>query len=106
MRLGWLIAESPTYIVIRAIPSQTPGARSDGAQPRPVPHVKQYMQQSDCPGRSVLLLEDDADLSLVTALLLRTVGFSTHCEDNAAAARRFFDRNLPDLLVTDIGLGD
>lgn len=64
------------------------------------------MHQTDSPGRTVLLLEDDADLSLATAMLLRVVGFSVHCENNAAGARYFFDHSVPDVLVTDIGLMD
>lgn len=64
------------------------------------------MHRTDAAGRRVLLLEDDADLSLATETLLRTVGFSVHCEDNAVDARRFFDRDFPEVLVTDIGLMD
>jgi DNA-binding NtrC family response regulator len=64
------------------------------------------MHQTDSSGRSVLLVEDDADLSLATAMLLRAVGFSIHCENNAADARRFFERSIPDVVVTDIGLMD
>ena len=63
------------------------------------------MHQPDS-GRRVLLLEDDADLSLATEMLLRSVGFSLHSENNAADARVYFDRTTPDVLITDIGLMD
>jgi DNA-binding response OmpR family regulator len=64
------------------------------------------MRQGDFSGRSILLLEDDADLSLATGTLLRAVGFSIQCENNAADARHFFERSIPDVVLTDIGLMD
>jgi CheY-like chemotaxis protein len=74
------------------------------AQPATVAHVNAYMADTDPARRHVLLLEDDADLSLATETLLRAVGFSIHCENNAANGRRFFERSIPDVVVTDIGL--
>ena len=54
--------------------------------------------------RTVLLLEDDPDLSQATEMLLHTVGFSMRCASTAADARVAFEQAQPDVLITDIGL--
>src|SRR5436190_22918090 len=54
--------------------------------------------------RTVLLLEDDPELTLATEMLLYTVGFSMLCETTAAEARVTFERSSPEVLITDIGL--
>ncbi len=54
--------------------------------------------------RSVLIVEDDQDLSLSLALNLRAEGYRTLVASDAIAALSTARRERPDLIVLDLGL--
>jgi len=52
----------------------------------------------------VLLVEDDADLRIALAVLLRHDGFQVSMAEDALGALAIAVRQLPDLIVLDLGL--
>jgi signal transduction histidine kinase/CheY-like chemotaxis protein len=55
-------------------------------------------------GLQVLLVEDDPDARELAALTLRAQGAMVRAVDSAAAARAAIEREVPDVIVSDIGM--
>jgi two-component system response regulator GlrR len=54
------------------------------------------------PARTVLVVDDDADLRLLLALRLKTAGYATLTAENGDAALALLARETPGLVITDL----
>lgn len=54
----------------------------------------------------VLLVEDDADVALITAEALRSAGVEVETVSSVAAALASLERRAPDAAIIDVGLPD
>lgn len=52
----------------------------------------------------ILIVDDDADLSAITARFLESEGFSASCAASAEEAYKFLETSTPDLVLLDINL--
>lgn len=52
--------------------------------------------------KTVLIVEDEADLSYLIAWVLQEAGYRTDCAHNGAEALAYLERALPDLIVCDL----
>lgn len=52
--------------------------------------------------KTVLIVEDEADLSYLLEWVLRDAGYSTDCVHNGVEALAHLERELPDLIVCDL----
>lgn len=58
------------------------------------------------PDLRVLVVDDDADMRELMAMILGTSGARTQCTGSCAEALAVFARERPDVVVADIGLPD
>ncbi len=56
--------------------------------------------------KQILVIEDEQDYRNIVMQLLEKEGFAVLCAENGADGLRFAAKNLPDLIILDIGLPD
>jgi len=59
---------------------------------------------TDTPKRHILVVDDDPGIRLALSLKLRSVGFQVSEATDGVEAIEFFDGNMADLVVLDVGM--
>ena len=54
----------------------------------------------------ILIVEDDAEMTQVLEMRLRSVGFEVHAEDRGKTALSYASEHQPDLVILDLKLPD
>ncbi len=86
---------------LKAIRQPTESARTHPAAPKPLPPLRESMQLT---GLRVLVVDDEPDARELLRRVLEDRAATIFCAGSAAEALSTLQREIPDVLVTDIGM--